>query len=590
MIYICIPTHDEERTIGVMLWKIRTVMADFQRDYQILVADDASTDGTPEVLEPYTRILPLTVFRNPQRRGYAASLEMLLREAVRRSTYPKRDIIVTIQGDFTDEPAEIPSLVKRIEGGVDIVTTNLRPGLDRAPRSVRWAWRLFGFLLRRLRWPDEVSDPISGFRAYRVVAVKKAIETRTGALLGGWEGWAANAALLRAVAPFARRVEEAPVKVRYDRRARPTRFRTLETGRDVLRFVLAARKNGSIPVRDATVEPIDAAALEVRSTESIISRAPKPLAPSGRGRRGGASAAGGGARTARDGGRSQSSSRTRGGRRRKAEVRNGEVLAGSAAEVGGATAGGAVAGGAAVGGVAAGGTAVERLPAPGIDADTNETTARAPGGTHAERTPGTTDATRRDPGTTDNPAGTAVEAGSAVGDAGGKPSARRSGSRRSGGRRTSRSGAARAADTGGSNRGGAPGSEPSGGIEGAAAVEPAAGRALSSGIEPTAGIAIPAGTEPERGVASVQTGDSLPGGESPPAAGAEVALAGPDSPEAGDALAEGAAPAASRTGGARRRGRRGGRRAGARRGTGRSAEPATEGAPEVESDAEESRE
>lgn len=540
MIYICIPTHDEERTIGVMLWKIRTVMADFQRDYQILVADDASTDGTPEVLEPYTRILPLTVFRNPQRRGYAASLEMLLREAVRRSTYPKRDIIVTIQGDFTDEPAEIPSLVKRIEGGVDIVTTNLRPGLDRAPRSVRWAWRLLGFLLRRLKWPDEVSDPISGFRAYRVVAVKKAIETRTGALLGGWEGWAANAALLRAVAPFARRVEEAPVKVRYDRRARPTRFRTLETGRDVLRFVLAARKNGSVPVRDATVEPIDAAALEVRSTESIISRAPKPLAPSRRGRRGGASAAGGGARTARDGGRSQGSSGVRGGRRRKAEVRNGEALAGSAAEVGGA---------------AAGGPAVEMSPAPGIDTGTNDTTAGAPGGMSPGRTPGTADAARRDPGTTDSPAGTEVEADSAVGDAAVKPPVRRSGSRRSGGGRAGRGRAAREVDAAGNDREGATrdalASGRAGGIEGAAGTEPAAGGASS---------------------------------------GAEVALAGSGSPEAGEAPAEGAAPAASRTGGARRRGRRGGRRAGARRGTGQSAEAATDSTPEAESDAEESRE
>lgn len=541
MIYICIPTHDEERTIGIMLWKIRTVMADFQRDYQILVADDASTDGTPEVLEPYTRILPLTVFRNPQRRGYAASLEMLLREAVRRSTYPKRDIIVTIQGDFTDEPAEIPSLVKRIEGGVDIVTTSLRPALDRAPRPIRWAWRLLGFLLRRLKWPDQVSDPISGFRAYRVVTVKRAIEARTGALLGGWEGWAANAALLRAVAPFARRVEEVPVEVRYDRRARPTRFRMLETARDILRFVLAARKNGSVPVRDATVQPIDASALEVRTTESVISRAPQPLAPSGRGRRAGnASTAGSGGRTARDGGRSQSSSRMRGGRRRRAEVGNGEPLAGNAVEAGGAV--------------------VEEAPAPRTDVDTNGAADRA-GGVDPERTGGTTDATQRDPGTTDSPAAAAVEVGTAAGDdAEVKRSARRSGSRRSGGGRTSLGGAAREADTAGNDREGAPGSEFFAGTEGAVGTEPAAGGAASSGTEP--------------------------------AAEAEGALSGPgpDSPEAGDTQAEGAALAASRTGGPRRRGRRGGRRAGAGRGAARNAESATDGAPEAESDAEESRE
>ena len=80
MIYICIPAHNEEQTVGVVLWKIRQVMAEFPRDYQILVADDASTDKTSEVLNPYARVLPLTVVRSEQRRGYSASVEMLLRE------------------------------------------------------------------------------------------------------------------------------------------------------------------------------------------------------------------------------------------------------------------------------------------------------------------------------------------------------------------------------------------------------------------------------------------------------------------------------------------------------------------------------
>src|SRR5690606_25000651 len=116
VIYICIPSYNEARTVGVLLWKIRQVMAGFHRDYQILVVDDGSTDDTPAVLEPYKRVLPLTVVRNEVRRGYAASLELLLREAVQRATYPRRDVIVTLQADFTDEPEEIPAFVKRIEG------------------------------------------------------------------------------------------------------------------------------------------------------------------------------------------------------------------------------------------------------------------------------------------------------------------------------------------------------------------------------------------------------------------------------------------------------------------------------------------
>src|SRR5690606_33465820 len=141
VIYICIPSYNEARTVGVLLWKIRQVMAGFHRDYQILVVDDDSTDDTPAVLEPYKRVLPLTVFRNEVRRGYAASLELLLREAVQRATYPRRDVIVTLQADFTDEPEEIPAFVKRIEGGADVVTGTMVQEPGSGPRAAGWERR-----------------------------------------------------------------------------------------------------------------------------------------------------------------------------------------------------------------------------------------------------------------------------------------------------------------------------------------------------------------------------------------------------------------------------------------------------------------
>ena len=47
----------------------------------IIVVDDASTDGTGDVMTPYARIMPVHVRRHVRREGYAASLEALLREA-----------------------------------------------------------------------------------------------------------------------------------------------------------------------------------------------------------------------------------------------------------------------------------------------------------------------------------------------------------------------------------------------------------------------------------------------------------------------------------------------------------------------------
>lgn len=231
MIYICIPSHNEEQTVGVVLWKIRQVMAELGRDYQLLVADDGSTDRTAEVLEPYTRVLPLTVMRSAECRGYAASLEMLLREAVARSKYPRRDAAVVLQADFTEDPEHIGVLLKRLESGADIVASNPASENGREPLLRRWARAWAGRVVRKLTWPDDVRDPLTGFCAYRISTIRQAIAAREGARLLSCEGGAANAELLRAAAPHARRIDAVEFTPKRERLQRPSRFRPLEAVR-----------------------------------------------------------------------------------------------------------------------------------------------------------------------------------------------------------------------------------------------------------------------------------------------------------------------------------------------------------------------
>jgi glycosyltransferase involved in cell wall biosynthesis len=239
LIFVSIPVHNEARTIGVLLWKVRKIMAEFGRDYEILVLDDASTDETPQVLARYATSLPLRVVRTESRVGYGAALERLLREAVERSNYPKRDVLVTLQGDFTENPEDLVAMVKAIEGGADVVAGALLGSGEPQPRPIRVSKRIAPLLLGRAFSRAPVGDPLSGYRAYRVVVVKKAIREAegTGALVTT-SGWGANLELLARVAPHARRIEEAPVGVTYARRERESRFRAFPN----LRALLALRR------------------------------------------------------------------------------------------------------------------------------------------------------------------------------------------------------------------------------------------------------------------------------------------------------------------------------------------------------------
>jgi len=222
VIYIAIPAWNEARTLGVLLWKLRKVMGEFGRDYEILVCDDASDDGTRELLERYAKVLPLHAVRNEARRGYAAATEQLLAVAVERSRYPKRDIIVTLQGDFTERPEEMVGMIKTIEGGADVVIGELATPRDELPRAHRWARRIATYLLRGVLRGAPVSDPLSGFRAIRVIVVRKALREREeeGTHLLRREGLAANVELVSVLAPHARRIEEAPYRMAFAHRER----------------------------------------------------------------------------------------------------------------------------------------------------------------------------------------------------------------------------------------------------------------------------------------------------------------------------------------------------------------------------------
>ena len=247
MIYVCIPAHNEERTIGVLLWKIRKVMREFGRDYEVLVLDDASTDGTATVLDRYRGVLPLRVLEEERRAGYPSAVQRLLREALDRTSYPKRDAAVLLQADFTESPDDIVSLLKALEGGADIVAGVVEKNGRPAPRAVRVARRMAPWVLGRAYGGAPVSDPLSGFRAYRLIVLKKALAEFRGRPFLTSDSWASNVELLGLVAPHARRIAEAPVTLRYDVHGRPSRLSAVRTLRGLLRV---RRERWESPVRE----------------------------------------------------------------------------------------------------------------------------------------------------------------------------------------------------------------------------------------------------------------------------------------------------------------------------------------------------
>lgn len=233
MIYVCIPSYNEAPTVGLLLWKIRQVFSAFEREYQLIVGDDGSTDATAEVLGPYARALPLTVIRKPQRVGYARMCEALLAEAVERTDRPKRDCAILMHADFAHDPSCIPDMVRRIDGGADLVVAEAAIDSEES-RSFRLVRRWAPLLLRGRVGVPGVHDVVSGLVAVRLIALRNMFRDAPAPVLKT-EGWAARAELLGRAARYARRIETVPTVERSALRQRARRETPWQTMRDVWR-------------------------------------------------------------------------------------------------------------------------------------------------------------------------------------------------------------------------------------------------------------------------------------------------------------------------------------------------------------------
>lgn len=188
-ISVIIPTYNEARAI-------QCVLADLPRDLgtEVIVVDSNSSDGTPEIAAR----MGARVIQEP-RRGYGRACLTGLAAA------DSPDVVVFLDGDYSDRPAELPILLAPIVEGRADITLGSRLHAQRSARALPWHQvfgnRVAAALIRAL-YGLEVSD-LGPFRAARAdVLGTLSLEQTT-------YGWAVEIILKGALAGF--RIVEVPV-------------------------------------------------------------------------------------------------------------------------------------------------------------------------------------------------------------------------------------------------------------------------------------------------------------------------------------------------------------------------------------------
>lgn len=112
---IIIPVYNEEESVEPLVREIRSALVSMGKDYEIIVVDDGSTDGTyPILVRLHKTESGLKVIRFKRNFGQTAALAAGLAQA-------RGEVIVPMDGDGQNDPKDIPVLLRHLERGFDLV-------------------------------------------------------------------------------------------------------------------------------------------------------------------------------------------------------------------------------------------------------------------------------------------------------------------------------------------------------------------------------------------------------------------------------------------------------------------------------------
>jgi glycosyltransferase involved in cell wall biosynthesis len=161
---IVVPVLDESGSIAELHAQLGRALAGTGRTAEIIFVDDGSTDGTAAILDSLAQQDPrIAVVHFRRNYGKAAALDCAFRLA-------QGAIVITLDGDLQDDPAEIPKFLAALTEGYDVVSgwkRARRDPLDKTLPSLVFNW--FGRRISGL----PLHDFNCGFKAYRREALSE---------------------------------------------------------------------------------------------------------------------------------------------------------------------------------------------------------------------------------------------------------------------------------------------------------------------------------------------------------------------------------------------------------------------------------
>jgi len=199
---IIIPAYNEEQRLPLLLPELLSFCSRNLSNYEIIIIDDGSTDGTKEVVRKLSKgKSEVRLISYPKNRGKGGAIKEGFKAAEGR-------YVIFMDADGSISPEEIPQMLRALEKNEVVVGTRISPEskiLKPQPFYRVIAGKVFNHLVN-LMFPIKIYDTLCGFKGFHHHVAKELAEEIIS------EGWEFDVELIWRVRKKGYSIVELPIK------------------------------------------------------------------------------------------------------------------------------------------------------------------------------------------------------------------------------------------------------------------------------------------------------------------------------------------------------------------------------------------
>lgn len=245
MIKIILPIYNESESIYDLLENYSKFFEKYPQEHLIYAINDKSTDDTAFYIEKALykyKNLSIEYEKNSENIGLSETLKNSIKRIVSSST--ENDILITMDGDNTQNPFTILSMLLKLEQGADLVIASRYCEGSRI-NGLSYQ-RIFlsqvAKLLYSLKWNIKgVKDYTSNYRAYRILFLKKLIEDKKDKFITERE-FNGVGELLKNISEYNPITVEVPMILNYSNKKNASNINILKTISQTLKMLFLKKR------------------------------------------------------------------------------------------------------------------------------------------------------------------------------------------------------------------------------------------------------------------------------------------------------------------------------------------------------------